>query len=194
MSIIFQEGGNIKQYEKDIESLMDKHVKFLETELQKLRTGRANPAMVEDIKVHAYGTAMPIKELAAVTVPDAAFIVIEPWDKAVIGDIERALNLSDLSVNAQSDGDVIRIKIPPMSSSRRDELAKVLNQKLEAARVAIRKVRQDIQNNIRDTEKAKKISQDFSKKLQEMLQKVTDKFIKLGEHIAAKKEGEIKSL
>jgi len=186
--------SNIKQFEKEIELEMDKQIKNFQRELSKIRTGRANPVMVEDIRVLCYGTLMPIKEMASITAPDAAMLVVQPWDKSLIADVEKAISLSDLGVSVQNDGEVIRIKIPPMSSSRRDELTKSLHQKLEATKVVIRNIRKDIQNKIRETEKSKKISEDFSKSLQEMLQKVTDKFIKLGDLEASKKEGEIKNL
>jgi len=186
--------SNSKQFEKEIELEMDKQIKNFQRELSKIRTGRANPVMVEDIRVLCYGTLMPLKEMAAITAPDAATLVVQPWDKSLLADVEKAISLSDLGVSVQNDGEIIRIKIPPMSSSRRDELTKSLHQKLEATKVVIRNIRKDIQNKIRESEKSKKISEDFSKSLQEMLQKVTDKFIKLGDLEASKKEGEIKNL
>lgn len=185
---------NIKEYEKDIGSQFDKHLKHFEKEISKLRTGRAHPSMVEDIRVFCYGSAMPIKELAAVSVQDSSLLVIQPWDKSITDDMMKALSTSDLHITPQTDGEVIRIKIPPMSLSRRDELIKSLHQKLETCKVAIRNSRKDIQNNVRESEKIKAISQDLSKRLQEILQKTTDKFIKLSDEIAIEKEGEIKNL
>lgn len=190
----FNANSNIKQHEKEIELEMDKQLKNFHRELSKIRTGRANPVMVEDIRVLCYGTPMPIKELGSITAPDAAMLVIQPWDKSLIADIEKALSLADLGASIQNDGEIIRIKIPPMSSSRRDELTKSVNQKLESTRGIIRNIRKEIQNKMRESEKSKKISEDLSKSLQEMLQKVTDKFIKLCELEANKKESEIKTL
>lgn len=194
MNVGIIESGNLKQFEKEIESQMDKHIKYFEKEIQKLRTGRAHPSMVEDIKVSAYGTTVALKEVGSISVPEAALIVIQPWDKSIINEIEKAIGTSDLGVTPQNDGDVIRIKLPPMSSSRRDELVKFLNQKLETCKIAIRNVRKEIQNKIREIEKSKNISEDLAKKLQEILQKITDKFIKLSDTISATKEGEIKNL
>lgn len=194
MDIEFSETTSIKQYEKEIEAAMDKQVKHFEKELLKFKTGRAHPAMVEDIKVAVYGTYMPVKELGSISVPEPTLIVIQPWDISIINDIEKAIGTSDLGVTPQNDGEVIRIKIPPMSTSRREELVKSLHQKLETFRVSIRNVRKEILNKIRESEKKKQISEDFSKRLQDLLQKTTDKFIKLGEQLSAKKEGEIKNI
>ena len=194
MAITLTEGANTKQFEKDIEQEMDQHVKHLEKELLKIRTGRAHPSMIEDVKVTAYGALMPLKEVAAVSAPDVALLVVQPWDKANIPEIEKALSSSDLGLTPQNDGNVIRIQLPKMSSSRREDLAKVLNQKLEQAKVSVRNVRKDIQNMIRETEKAKKISEDYSRRLQESLQKTTDKLIELCDSIGTKKENEIKAL
>lgn len=194
MNITLTESTNPKQFEKDIEKEMDTHVKHLEKELLKIRTGRAHPSMIEDVKVTAYGAVMPLKEVAAVSAPDVALLMIQPWDKANIPEIEKALSSSDLGLTPQNDGNVIRIQLPKMSRSRREELAKVLSQKLEQAKISVRNVRKDVQNIIRETEKAKKISEDFGRRLQESLQKVTDKMIEVCDSIGAKKENELKSL
>ncbi len=194
MKITLTEGANTKQFEKDVETEMDTHIKHLEKELLKIRTGRAHPSMIEDVKVMAYGALMPLKEVAAVSAPDVALLMVQPWDKANIGEIEKSLSSSDLGLTPANDGNIIRIQMPKMSSSRREELAKVLNQKLEQAKVAIRNVRKEVQNIIRDTEKSKKISEDYGRRLAESLQKVTDKLIELCDSIAVKKEAEIKAL
>lgn len=185
---------NIKAYEKDIESQFDQHLKHFEKEISKLRTGRAHPSMVEDIRATCYGSLMPIKELAAISVQDSSILVIQPWDKSTVDDIVKALSKSDLNITPQTDGELIRIKIPPMSLTRREELIKSLHQKLEASKVAIRNSRKDIQNDLREAEKNKIISQDLAKRLQDILQKSTDKFIKFSDNVATEKESEIKNL
>lgn len=192
MNLNITEQTSPQQFEKIVEVEMEKSRFFLEKELSKLRTGRAHPSMVEDIKVSCYGSQMPIKEIAGISTPESALIVIQPWDKTLLAEIEKALYSSDLGVTPQNDGNIIRVKLPPMSTARRQELSKSIGQKLETARVAVRNTRKDAQNEIRDAEKGKKISQDYSKKLQDLLQKITDKFISLCEQIAAKKEEEIK--
>lgn len=186
------EGGNTKQFEKAIESEMEKHMQHLDKELLKLRTGRASTSLVEDIKVSSYGSLMPLKNVAAISTPEPTMLLIQPWDKALIPDIEKALSTSDLGVSPLNDGNVIRVQLPRMSSSRRDEIIKMLHQKIENAKINIRNVRKDAQNVIRDLEKGKKISEDYSRRIQDLLQKLTDKFIDSSEKIKVKKENEIR--
>lgn len=194
MKIALIEGGPTKQFEKDVETEMDQHLKHFEKELGKIRTGRAHTSMIEDIKVPAYGTTMPLKEVGAISAPDVTLLVVQPWDKAIIPDIEKAIMNSDLGISPTNDGNIIRIALPRVSTSRRDELIKVLNQKLESCKIAIRNIRKEVQNIIRETEKSKKISEDYSKRLQDLLQKITDKFIDLSDKLSSKKENEIKLL
>lgn len=192
MKIEFSEGSNTKSFEKEVEIEMEKQILHFEKELLKIRTGRANSAMVEDIKVECYGNLTPLKGVASITIPDATMIIIQPWDKSVITEIEKALSNSDLGINPINDGNVIRIQLPHMSAARRDELVKVLHQKLESCKVAVRNVRKEVQNLIRENEKSKKISEDFSKRLLDVLQKITDRFIDTSDKVALKKEQEIK--
>jgi ribosome recycling factor len=194
INITISEGANTKQFEKELEIEMDKNIKHFEKELLKIRTGRAHPSMIEDLRVSCYGSLLPLRDIASVSAPDAALLLIQPWDKNLMTDIEKALSTSDLGVTPLNDGNVIRIQLPKMSSSRREELAKVLHQKLEACKVAIRAIRKDIQNIIREREKAKKISEDYTRRLQDSLQKIIDKFIDLSDKVALKKEEEIKLL
>lgn len=193
-TITVTEGAPTKQFEKDIETEMDVNLKHFEKELLKIRTGRAHPTMIEDVKVMAYGSLMPLKEVAAVSAPDAALLVVQPWDKANIAEIEKSLSTSDLGLTPMNDGNVIRIQLPKMSSTRRDELAKALSQKHEQCKVGIRNTRKEVHNLLRETEKSKKISEDYSRRLQESLQKITDKMIAASDAIAEKKEKEIQAL
>ncbi len=190
----FTEGASTKPFETTVEADMQKHIQHFEKELQKIRTGRAHPSMIEDIKVFAYGTMMPLKETAAVSAPDAQLLVVQPWDKTFIPEIEKALAASDLGVTPMTDGPIIRIVLPKMSSSRRDELSKVLGKRLEECKIALRNVRKDVHTAIRDTEKDKKISEDYSKRLQDLLQKITDKVTAQAETLSSKKDAEIKAL
>lgn len=182
--------GQTKPFEDSIDQEMSKCIKHFEHELVGIRTGRAHPSMVEDIKVSCYGgtTELPLKNLATVTAPDARMIIIQPWDQGVIIDIERALKESDLGVTPQQDGAVIRIVLQEMSATRRDELTKLLHKKLEECRVAIRHVRKHFHNLVRDTEKDGGVSEDFAKRLSDLLQKHTDKSIKFVEDLSTKKE------
>ena len=186
--------GATAPFEKATKEEMTKSIKHFEHELVSLRTGRAHPSMVEDLKVSCYGgeTEMPLKGLASITTPEGRLIVIQPWDATVVPDIERAIKESDVGVTPQNDGNLIRVLLPEMSSARREELKKVLGKKLEECRVSIRSVRKHYQNLIRDTQKAKEISEDFAKRLGDVLQKATDAFIKQAESASAKKEADLK--
>lgn len=186
---------NQKEFEKVMNQEMDNPVKHFERELITIRTGRAHPSMVEDIKVEAYGnTTMRLKDIASISTPEARLIVIQPWDPAVIDDIVRALTNSELGVTPQSDGVLIRIVLPEISSARREDLAKILGKKLEDARISIRNVRKDFHNLVRDAQKAKTISEDHARRLSDLLQKITDDFIKKVEVMSEKKEKEIRSV
>lgn len=186
--------NNIKEFETALQSEMDKAVKHFERELITIRTGRAHPALVEGVKVNCYDTLRSLKEIALITAPEARLIVIEPWDKSLIPEIEKAISNSDLGLTPANDGNLIRLRLPEISTSRRDELVKVLSKKVEEARISIRNVRKDFHNLIRDTEKSKKISEDHSRRLADLLQKITDKFILTVEQMSQKKENEIKTV
>jgi ribosome recycling factor len=194
LKLDYTEGSSTKQFEKNVEMMMDTPIKHFEKELLKIRTGRAHPSLIEDIKVQCYGNTMSLKDLASITVPDFSMMVVQPWDKTVLPDIEKALGTSELGVTPLNDGNIIRIQLPKMSSSRRDELTKVLQKKLEECRISIRNVRKDFHNLIRDNEKSKKISEDSSRRLQDVLQKITDKSIEIADKHGSKKEEEIKSI
>jgi len=186
--------NNIKEFETALHGEMDKAVKHFERELITIRTGRAHPALVESIKVNCYDTLRGLKEVALISAPEARMLVIEPWDKSLIGEIEKAISTSDLGLTPANDGNLIRLRLPEISTSRRDELVKVLSKKVEEARISIRNVRKDFHNLVRDTEKSKKISEDHGRRLSDILQKVTDKFILSIEQMAQKKENEIKTV
>jgi ribosome recycling factor len=179
-------------FQKALSPEMEKHIKHFQKELVTIRTGRANASLVEDLLVECYGSKMKLKELGSITTPEARLIVIQAWDKSLLNEIEKAITSSGLGLNPVNNGDLIRIQLPMMSSERRDELIKVLNKKLEECKAHIRNTRKDFQNSVRDAEKKKVISEDFQKKLLDILQKETDKFIAEAEKISSKKEDEIK--
>lgn len=187
--------NDIKSFETPMKQEMEKPVKHFEGELLKIRTGRAHTSLIEDIMVAAYGQApMPLKNVAALAAPDVRLLTIQPWDAAIIPDIERALKTSDLGLSPLNDGAIIRLQLPEMSSSRRDELIKILGKKLEECRVSIRNVRKDFNNLLRDAKKDKQISENFFNRLSDVLQKITDQYIEQVEQKADKKEKEVKSL
>lgn len=187
---------NQKEFEKKMSQELDKGIQHFEKELITLRTGRAHPSLVEKIQVSCYDglNIMELRQIAAISVPEARMLIIEPWDKGVINDIERAIQNSDLGINPVNDGNVIRIVLPEMSTDRREELIKLLHKKLEEARISVRNIRKDFNNLIRDSLKGKSISEDHSRRLVEILQKITDMYIKKCEDLAAKKEKDIKGL
>lgn len=190
-SIVLKENDS-KAVETAMNQEIEKAVKHFDGELIKIRTGRAHPTLVEDIRVSVYGgDPMALKGLAAIAAPEARLITIQPWDESIIPYIEKAIKESDLGVTPAADGKFIRINLPEMSSSRREELIKILSKKTEEARVAVRNIRKDFNNLIRDGKKDKVISDDFFKRLEELIQKVTDNSIKHLESLAAKKEKEI---
>ncbi len=186
--------GQLAPFEKYVDQEMIKTVKYFEHELVGIRSGRAHASMVENIKVSCYGgdSELPLKNLASISTPEARLIVIQPWDQATMPDIERALSESDLGINPLNDGNVIRLQLQEMSSERRDELVKVLGKKLEESRVSIRSIRKDLQNFIRDAEKEKTVSEDFVKRVTDVLEKITARYIKQVEDLAAKKSSELK--
>ena len=185
---------NPKTFEKTVEGEMVTHIKHFEKELIKIRTGRAHTSLLEDIKVSCYGTVMPLRDVAVLSAPDVNLLIIQPFDTSIIAEIEKALTSSDLGLTPANDGAIIRIALPRMSSARREDLTKVLNKKLEECKIALRNVRKDVLNLIRDSEKTKKVSEDLSRRLQDALQKVTDKVTAQADTLSAKKEEEIRHL
>ncbi|MGE0010450.1 MAG: ribosome recycling factor [Candidatus Babeliales bacterium] len=171
--------NNIKEFEKSMSGELDKVIKHFESELLTIRTGRAHPALVESIKIACYGGAntMPLRQVATIASPESHLLTIDPWDKAIVNDIVKALGSSELGVNPETDGAVIFVRLPQMSSERRDELVKILGKKAEDSRIAVRNVRKDFHNMTRDAQKNKEISEDHARRLNDILQKITDKYI-----------------
>ena len=190
----FREGDNIASFEDAVKTSMQEPIEHFAGELKKLRTGRAHTALVEDMQVECYGNTMRLRDVATITAPDAQLIVIQPWDQNNLDDIERSIAQSNLGITPQNDGGVIRLRIAPMSADQREILVKTLGKKLEECKVAVRNIRKTCQNYIRDTEKAKHISEDTAKRLQASLQKITDSFTDQADTLSNKKEKEIKSI
>lgn len=183
-----------KSFKTGMETEMNKAIKHFEGELIKIRTGRAHTSLIDDIPVSCYGSnPMPLKQVASVSAPEPRLLVVQPWDTNVIADIEKAILTSDVGLTPINDGKLIRLTLPEMSTNRRDELVKILHKKLEECRIAIRNVRRDFNNLIRDGKKDKVISENFFSRLSDLLQEITDKFIAQAEQLAAKKEKEITS-
>ena len=175
----------------DAERRMLKAIEALKQDLAAIRTGRASLALIERITVDYYGAPTPINQVASVSVPEARLLVIQPWDKKMLTDIEKAIQKSDLGINPNNDGQVIRLNVPPMNEERRRDLVKTLHKKLDEHKVAVRNVRRDIQDKLRDREKKKEVSEDELKRSTEKLQKLTDRYIDEMDKVGKTKEQEI---
>jgi|SRR5579875_924893 ribosome recycling factor len=175
----------------DAERRMQKAVEALKSDLAAIRTGRASPALVERIQVDYYGSPTPLNQVASITAPEARLLVIQPWERKMLTDIEKAIQKSDLGINPSNDGQVIRLAIPPMTEERRRDLVKALHKKMDEHKVAIRNIRRDVHDKLRDREKKKEVSEDELKRSTERLQKLTDRYIEEMEKIGKSKEQEI---
>ncbi|QBD78413.1 ribosome recycling factor [Ktedonosporobacter rubrisoli] len=179
---------------EDAERRMQKAVGALKQDLGAIRAGRASSALLERINVDYYGTPTPINQVATISVPEARLLIIQPWDKKMLSDIEKAIQKSDLGINPNNDGQVIRLNIPPMNEERRRDLVKTLHKKLDEHKVAVRNVRRDVQDKLRDREKKKEISEDEFKRSGDRLQKLTDRYIDEMEKVGKTKEEEIREV
>lgn len=174
---------------KDTKDRMTKSIHALEEELNTIRTGRASAALFERIKVEYYGNPTPLNQVATISVPEARLVVIQPWDKGIINEIEKAIQKSELSVNPSNDGKVIRINIPPLTEERRKEYVKVAKNMAEQCRVAVRNIRRDANEELKKAQKAGDISEDDEKRAMEEVQKLTDDYVeKVGEALEAKEK------
>jgi len=175
----------------NIEQKMQTSIGVLKRDLATIRTGHANPALIEHIKVEYAGVPTPLIQLASISAPGARLLVIQPWDKSNIRSIEKAILTSDLGLNPTSDGSVIRINVPPLSEERRQELIKVARGRVEREKVVIRNLRREAMDELRGLEKNKDISQDELKRALDQLQKLTDSFIANAEQVGRDKELEL---
>ncbi len=176
---------------EDAERRMQKAIEALKQDLGAIRAGRANAALVERITVEYYCAPTPINQVASITIPEARLLVIQPWDRKLLPDIARAIQKSDLGINPSNDGQVVRLNIPPMSEERRRDLVKTLHKKLDEHKIAVRNIRRDTQDKLRDREKKKEVSEDELKRSTDRLQKLTDRYIDEMDKVGKAKELEI---
>jgi ribosome recycling factor len=174
-----------------LKTRMDKAVHDFQANLASTRTGRASIQMLDQVKVDYYGTLTPLNQVGQLTTPDANMIVIQPWDTGIIGEIEKALRVSDQGFNPQNDGKVVRVPVPPMTEERRREVVKHLSRVLEDHKTAIRNIRRDGNDAIKKAAKDKSISADEEKRALEEMQKLTDDEIRKMEEMSRKKEAEV---
>jgi len=175
----------------NIERKMQKSVEILQKELATIRTGHAAPSLIEHIKVEYAGVPTPLNQIASISAPEARLLVVQPWDRGSTDSIEKAILKSDLGLNPVNDGRVIRINIPPLTEERRQELIKVVRRRVEESKIAIRNLRREAMDELKELEKNKDISQDEHKRLLNQLQKLTDSFISNIEQIGRGKETEV---
>jgi ribosome recycling factor len=175
----------------EAKSRMVKSIEVLQRDLSGIRTGRATPMILDNIKIDYYGTQTPLKQISTISAPEARLLIIQPWDNASLGDITKAIQKSDLGLNPSSDGHIIRLPIPPLSEERRKEMVKSVHKRAEEGKVALRNIRRDSMDMFKDLEKEKEISQDEHKRAQTKLQEITDGFIAQADQIAKDKEAEL---
>jgi ribosome recycling factor len=181
----------IKEVMKDAEDRMKSALSVLEDDFRGLRTGRASTGLVEKLMVEYYGTATPLYQMATISIPEPQTIAIRPFDKTSLKNIEKAIQASELGLTPNNDGTLIRLNIPALTQERRMELRKVVSHRVEEARIAVRNVRRNAIDDLREMEKEKMISEDESEKAQEDVQKLTDKYIQQIEEAGKRKEAEI---
>ncbi len=176
---------------KEIRARMEKSIAALKAELATIRTGRANAAILDQVRVEYYGTEVPVNQVGNISVPEPRMLVITPWEKSTLKAIEKAILASDLGLTPTNDGEVIRIVLPELTEERRKELVKQARQFGEKARVAIRNIRRDANDEIKRQVREEGLSEDESKRMQEQVQKITDEFIAEVDRIIEHKEQEI---
>lgn len=181
----------IKDLLKETESHMQKSIHVLQEDLTSVRTGRANPGLVEKLQVEYYGAPTPLMQLASISVPEPRTLMIKPFDKSVLKGVEKAIMASDLGLTPNNDGQVIRLNLPPLTEERRRDLVKHVHHRLEEARVALRNIRRDAMKDMKDFESEKLISEDERKRGEEDVQKLTDRFMAEIDKIGQHKEKEI---
>lgn len=181
----------IKDILKETETKMKKGVEVVRQEFIKIRTGKATTALLDGIKVDYYGTMMPLNQIANVSTPDVHTLTVTPWDKGIIGAIEKAILVANIGLNPANDGTVIRVPIPPLNEERRKELVKLIKKFAEEGKISLRNVRRDAIENLKKSEKQEHYSEDERKRGEEETQKLTDKYIKEIDALVVMKEKEI---
>jgi ribosome recycling factor len=179
---------------KDAEARMQKSIESFKVQISKIRTGRAHPSLLEHVRVDYYGTPTPLSQVANVTIADSRTLAITPWEKKMIPVIEKAIMTSDLGLNPATTSDVIRVPLPALTEQRRKELTKVVRSEAEDARVSVRNVRRDANNELKELLKDKAIAEDEERRLSDNIQKATDKFIAEIEQLLAAKEAELMAI
>jgi ribosome recycling factor len=179
------------EVQKQMQEKMEKTINVLKDELHSIRAGRANPMLLDQISVEYYGADTPLKQLAAISVPEPRLLQVQPYDATALADIEKAINMSDLGLNPQNDGKVIRLTIPMLTEERRKELSKLVKKTGEDAKVALRNERREANDKFKKLNKSKEITDDDLKGYEDDVQKTTDKFVKIIDDLVSQKEAEV---
>ena len=179
---------------ENLSDRMDKVIDNLETNYSEVRAGRANPAILNKVSVEYYGVPTPINQVASISVPEARLIVIQPWDRSILSQVEKAIEKADIGIHPMNDGQVIRLTFPELTEERRKDLAKDIRKMAEEAKVAVRNVRRDEMDEAKELLKNKEISEDEEKSLEDKIQKETDKYVAKIDEISEKKEKDIMSV
>jgi len=175
----------------DVDTKMNRSLDAFKRDLNQLRTGRATPSLVENVPVDYFGTPTPLKQIASIAAPDARAIIVTPWDKGAVREIEKGLLKSELGLNPSNDGNIITVPVPPLTNDRRQDMVKLLKRKIEDGKISLRNVRRDGLESLRKLEKDKSISQDENRRAQDQLQKMTDGHTKQIDDTGSAKEAEI---
>jgi ribosome recycling factor len=170
---------------------MEKAIEALRREFSGVRTGKASPALLDTVKVDAYGSHMPLNQVATVSAPEPRLLVVQPWDRSMMGPIERAIRESDLGLNPSNDGKVVRVPIPPLTEERRKEYVRLLHKMAEEARVAVRHARKEANDAIKAQQKAGDVSEDDARREQDEVQKLTDRYVEKIDELMKHKEAEV---
>ena len=181
----------INEIKDDAESRMAKSIESFQTALSKIRTGRAHPSLLDDIKISYYGTPTPLKQVANIGVEEGRTLTVSPWEKHLIPDVEKAILASDLGLNPSTNADLIRLPLPPLTEETRKGLTKVVRSEAENAKVSVRNIRRDANSDLKELLKEKEIGEDEERKGEEDIQKITDKFVAQIDAITAEKEKEV---
>lgn len=175
----------------DVRQQMENTIEALRREFAGVRTGKASPALLDSVRVDAYGSQMPLAQVATINVPDARLLTVQPWDRSLMGAIEKSIQAAGLGLNPSNDGSLIRIPIPPLTEERRKEFARVLHRMTEEGRVALRQARKDANDEIKARQKEGEISEDESRREQDEVQKATDQYVERIDDLLRRKEAEV---
>jgi len=176
---------------KDMEARMEKSISSLKSELATIRTGRANAALLDHVRISYYGSEVPVSQIGNISVPEPRMLMISPWEKTILGDLEKAILKSDLGLTPSNDGDVVRIILPELTEDRRKDLVKQVKSVGEKAKVSVRNIRRDANDDVKKQVKDEGLPEDESKRLQDQIQKITDRFIAEVDKVVEHKESDI---